>query len=415
MMSAADADRLSPRHRERLRAVVAALPANAFYAAKFAGHKPNDFHALPFTTKAELVADQAAHPPYGSARSKPLAEFTRLHQTSGTTTGRPLRWLDTPANWDWMLGLWRLKFRAMGLIPGQDRFFFPFSFGPFLGFWTAFEAASRAGFLSVPGGGLSSAARLRAMLDHAATVVCCTPTYALHLIEVARTEGIDLANCSVRALVVAGEPGGGIPATRELIETGWGARVFDHYGLTEVGPIAVECVENPLGCHVLEDDYIAEILDSATGTPVAAGEVGELVVTNLGRIDSPLIRYRTGDLVRADTTRCPCGLSYLRLAGGVLGRTDDMIHLRGNNLYPAALEAVVRRFAAVAEYRVTVDHTGPLAELLVEVEPTPGESGVAAQLARAIRDELLFRADVREVPPGTLPRFEMKAKRISHR
>ncbi|MFO0810267.1 MAG: AMP-binding protein [Gemmataceae bacterium] len=407
-------DRFSPRQRERLRDVFAALPANPFYARKFAGRGPDDFAELPLTTKAELVADQAEHPPYGSARSKPLAAFTRLHQSSGTTTGRPLRWLDTPDNWDWMLGLWRYKFRAMGLMPGEDRFYFPFSFGPFLGFWTAFEAASRLGFLSVPGGGLSSAARLKAMFEHRATVVCCTPTYALHLAEVARSEGIDLPGSSVRSIVVAGEPGGSIATTRQLIEQGWGARVFDHYGLTEVGPIAVECVENPLGCHVLEYDYIPEILDPASGTPVAAGEVGELVVTNLGRIDSPLIRYRTGDLVRADTMVCPCGLSYLRLAGGILGRTDDMIHVRGNNIYPAALEAVIRRFA-VAEYRLTIDRRGSLTELLVEVEPMPGASDVAAQVSRAIRDELLFRTEVREVPPGILPRFEMKAKRISHR
>src|SRR5262249_54562496 len=150
-----------------------------------------------------------------------------------TTSGRPLRWLDTPANWDAMLGLWRLKFRMMGLVPGADRFFFPFSFGPFLGFWTAFDAASRAGFLTLPGAGVSSAARRRSMVEHRATVVCCTPTYALHLTEVARAEGVDLAGSAVRALVVAGEPGGGISETRGLIERGWGARVFDHYGLTE--------------------------------------------------------------------------------------------------------------------------------------------------------------------------------------
>src|SRR5439155_10198869 len=147
--------------------------------------------------------------------------------------------------------------------------------------------------LSLPGGGMSSAARLRFLLDHRATVILCTPSYALHLAEVARSEGIDLAGSPVRMLIVAGEPGGSIPATRERIEAAWGARLFDHYGLTEVGPIAVECLENPAGLHVMERDYIAEVIDPTTTDPVPPGTVGELVVTNLGRLGSPLIRYRT--------------------------------------------------------------------------------------------------------------------------
>jgi phenylacetate-CoA ligase len=418
---------LTAHQGERLRALLAAiLPGNRFYARKFAetavdARRPAAdplalLHQLPFTTKTELIANQQAHPPYGTALSFPLDRYSRLHQTSGTTTGRPLRWLDTPESWSWMVGLWRTKFALMGLRPG-DRFFFPFSFGPFLGFWTAFEAAGRAGYLCLPGGGMSSPARLRFLLDHAATVVCCTPSYALHLAEVAAAEGIDLAASPVRLLIVAGEPGACIPATRDRIEAAWGARLFDHYGLTEVGPTAVECVENPGGLHVLEEDYIAEVIDPATGAPVPPGELGELVVTNLGRWGSPLIRYRTGDLVRMDPDPCPCGRPWLRLAGGVLGRTDDMIHLRGNNLYPAALEAVVRRFVDVAEYRVTVDRSGPLVALRIEVEPVPaaGSAGLAGRVGRAIRDELLFRAEVVEVSPGTLPRFEMKAKRINHR
>jgi phenylacetate-CoA ligase len=250
------------------------------------------------------------------------------------------------------------------------------------------------------------------MLEHAATVVFCTPSYALHLAEVAGVEGIDLAAAPVRLIVAAGEPGASIPATRRRIESTWGARLIDHYGLTEVGPAAAECLENSGGMHVLARDFIAEVIDPTSGTPVAPGTVGELVVTNLGRLGSPLVRYRTGDLVKIDPEPCPCGRPWPRLAGGVLGRTDDMIHLRGNNLYPAALEAVVRRFPEVAEYRVTIDRTGPLAAVRIELEGT----GVADRVSRAIRDELFFRAEVTEVAAGTLPRFELKAKRIiNHR
>jgi phenylacetate-CoA ligase len=404
--------RLTTVQRERFDALLAEIvPRNTFYAARLAGADPADFARLPLTTKADLLADQAARPPYGTVLTYSRERYCRLHQTSGTS-GRPLRWLDTAESWDWMLGCWRRMFSMIGLRP-DDRLFFAFSFGPFLGFWTAYDAASRAGRFCLPAGGMSSGARLRLLLANEATVVFCTPTYALRLAEVAREERIDLAASVVRAVVVAGEPGGSIPGTRARIEAAWGARVFDHSGMTEIGPAAIECPANPAGLHVLEDDYVAEVIDPATARPVPPGQVGELVMTNLGRPGSPLIRYRTGDLVRVDPRPCPCGSPYLRLDGGILGRGDDMIHLRGNNVYPGALEALLRRFPEVAEYRVEVDQSAALAALRVEVEPVNGNGGdLVERVDRAIRDELLFRAEVRLVAPGSLPRFEMKAKRF---
>jgi phenylacetate-CoA ligase len=403
------------RVRELLAAI---LPANRFYAHKLAGLHANDvrtladFAQLPFTTKAELAADQAEHPPYGSALTFPFESYARLHQTSGTSTGRPLRWLDTPESWEWLLGCWRVSFPFLGLT-ARDIIFFPFSFGPFLGFWTAFEAASRAGYLCVPGGGMTSTARLRFLIDHACTVVFATPTYALHLAELAAKEGIDLANGPVRALVVAGEPGGNIPATRERIEAVWGARVFDHYGMTEIGPVAVESHDQRGTMYLLESQYLAEVLAPDTNAPAAPGEFGELVLTNLGRTGSPLVRYRTGDLVRVATDADPAGRTWRRLAGGILGRADDMIHVRGNNLYPASIESIVRRFPQVAEYRIVVDTRGPLADLRIEVEPHAGDGrDLADSVGRAVRDELLFRVEVSAVPCGSLPRFEMKARRV---
>jgi phenylacetate-CoA ligase len=411
-------DALRRRQLDRLRAVLdSAVPGNRFLADKLhsAGVAPADltdpaaFARLPFTTKAELAAEQAAHPPYGRLLSFPPDRYTRLHQTSGTSTGRPLRWLDTAEGWDWLLSCWRAIFPRIGLA-GREVLFFPFSFGPFLGFWTAFEAAAGCGHLCLPGGGMTSTARLRMLLEHRATAVFATPTYALHLAEVAAAEGIDLATSAVRAVVVAGEPGGTIPATRARIEAVWGARVFDHYGMTEVGPVAVEPADRPGGLEVLEEHHLAEVLEPDGDRPVPVGEVGELVLTNLGRVGSPVVRYRTGDLVRVGVSRT----GGLRMEGGVLGRADDMIHVRGNNLYPAAVEAIVRRFATVAEFRLVLDRSGPLADLRLEVEPVPDADGpaVAAAVATAIQDELLFRTAVRPVPPGSLPRFEMKARRI---
>ena len=400
---------MDPRLADLLQTIV---PAHRLYARKFAGLPLDDWQQLPFTTKDELLANQAEHPPYGELLTAPLDRYTRLHQTSGTQ-GPPLRWLDTPESWEWMLGCWRKMYDMVG-VTSADRLLFAFSFGPFLGFWTAFESAQRMGCLCLASGGLSSGARLKMLLDNRATVVLCTPTYALHLAQFAAEQGVRLEG--VRCLIVAGEPGGSIPATRERIEKAWNARVFDHSGMTEIGPLAIECQANPGGLHILEDDYYAEVIDPATGLLLPSpsgtgggGAVGELVLTNLGRLGSPLIRYRTGDLVRVDPKPCPCGSKYLRLDGGILGRTDDMIAIRGNNLYPSALENVIRRFTQIGEYRVTIDRSTPLAEMRIEIEAT---ANVAAQLVDAIRDELMFRADVALVAPGTLPRFEMKAQRI---
>jgi phenylacetate-CoA ligase len=405
------------RVRELLAAV---LPGNAFYARKLAGVRPNDirtaedFAKLPFTTKAELVADQAEHPPYGTNLSFPLERYSRLHQTSGTSTGRPLRWLDTAESWEWILGCWRAYFELMGLRPGE-RLFFPFSFGPFLGFWSGFDAAARSGYLAIPGGGMSSGARLRCLLDHGCTVLFATPTYALHLAEVGAKEGIDTAASPVRAVVVAGEPGGNVPATRERIEVAWGARVFDHYGMTEVGPVAVEADNRPREMYLLEREYLAEVV-APDGRPLPDGEAGELVLTNLGRTGSPLVRYRTGDVVRLAASEDPTGRPWRRMDGGVLGRADDMIQVRGNNVYPTAIEAIIRRFPEVAEYRLLVDQSNPLADLRLEVEPTGGDGRALAEaVGRAVRDELLFRVEVSPAPPGSLPRFELKARRVVRR
>jgi phenylacetate-CoA ligase len=403
------------RVRELLAAI---LPANRFYARKFAGinpfdiRTPDDFAGLPTTSKAELAADQAEHPLYGSALTYPLERYCRLHQTSGTSTGHPLRWLDCPDSWEWLLGCWRVSFPFMDLSP-RDKIFFPFSFGPFLGFWSAFEAATRAGFLCIPGGGMTSTARLHFLVEHECTIVFATPTYALHLAELAARERIDLAGSAVRALVVAGEPGGNITATRERIEEVWGARVFDHYGMTEVGPVAVEAADQRGKMYLLESEYFSEVLLPGQTVSAPPGEPGELVMTNLGRVGSPLIRYRTGDIVRLATDADSAGRTWRRLDGGILGRADDMIHLRGNNLYPAAIESIIRKFHEVAEYRIVVDHSGPLADLRIEVEPAGGDGrDLAEAVSRAVRDELLFRVEVRAVPPNTLPRFEMKARRL---
>ena len=419
---------ISAKQLEQLRSLLAELfPGNKFYSRKFnaAGitfdvANLEDFSArFPFTTKIEIAEDQRLNPPFGTNLTYPLERYTRYHQTSGTS-GAPLRWLDTSESWDWMLESWTEILRAASVQTG-DRIFFAFSFGPFIGFWMAFESAGRLGCLAVPGGGLSSAARVRAILDNGITVLCCTPTYAIRLAEVAGEEKIDLSASRVRTMIVAGEAGGSIPAVRSRLEKLWhGARVFDHHGMTEVGPVTLECPMRPGVLHVMESAYIAEIVDPGTGKILPAGQTGELVLTPLGRTGSPLLRYRTGDLVKRevksarDEAPCVCGRYDLALEGGILGRADDMVVIRGVNVFPSAVEEIVRSCPGVAEYQVEISIAQALPELSVQVEPAPCAVD-AAELVRCLElnfeTTLALRVTITLVPVGTLPRFEMKGKR----
>jgi len=419
-----DRSAIALRQSRRLQALLAAnLGRNRFYERKLSEggvvlsrlRVPDDLARLPVTTKHELVRDQEEHPPWGTALSEPLDRYTRYTQTS-STTGRPLRWLDTNESWQWMLDCWKTVYGAARVGRG-DRVFFAFSFGPFLGFWTAFDAASQIGAQAIPAGGMSSRQRL-AMIDAVdPTVVCCTPTYALHLAEVAaeqRGHRRPLADGAVRAVIVAGEPGGSIPATRGQIERAWGARVFDQHGLTEVGPVSFECWEHPGSLHLNENEFISEVVDPATLAPVPDGSQGELLLTNLGRTGSPVIRYRTGDLVIRRSERCECGRTFVRLDGGIIARADDMVNIRGVNVYPAAIESVLRSFEEVIEFKSTVSRSGALLSLAVEVELAPSADSRAAtgRVADRLREGLGLSVPVRAVAHGTLPRFEMKARRF---
>lgn len=406
------------RQLDQIRALWnALLPANHFYAQKLAAgpRKVVSLHNfstdVPFTTKSELVQDQHSAPPFGTNLTFPIERYTRCHQTSGTS-GAPLRWLDTAESWQAMTANWQEILRVAG-VTASDRLFFAFSFGPFIGFWLAFEAAAKMGSLCLPGGGMSSTARLRQILDYGATVLCCTPTYALHLGETAAREQIDLSASKVKLIIVAGEAGGSIPATRARLAQLWpGARVFDHHGMTEVGPVTFECPERSGVLHVMEHSFIAEIINPATGQQLSAGETGELVLTTLVRPGAPLLRYRTGDLVRsALDTICVCGRSDLALEGGILGRTDDMVVVRGVNVYPSAVEEIIRICGGVAEYQVHVRRDQALAELSIDIEPEPNANSteVIQKIEHTFQDTLSLRIAARLVP--ALPRFEMKAKR----
>lgn len=394
---------------------------NAFWAARLRDVQPDDLaepgdlRRLPLLTKDELVEDQVANPPYGSALTYPRACYVRMHQTSGTTRAVPLRFLDTRESWARFIEMWLRIYEAFG-VTDRDRIFLPFSFGPFIGFWGAFEAAQRLGAFVVTGGGMSSRARLDAIIEHEITVLPCTPTYGMHLAEKAAEHGIELTRCPVRLLIVAGEPGGSVASVRSKLQSAWGAQVRDHWGMTEVGALGFECPASPGRLHLFEEDCIAEVISVPDGQPAGPGEEGELVITTLWRAGHPVLRYRTGDMVRlAPAEPCSCGMPYIGLDGGILGRRDHMLFIRGNNVYPSAIEAIVRELPEIAEFEAVLSRRGALAELLLRIEPVPEAADRAAELSRqlqdAIRDRLHFRATIEAVPPGSLPRWELKARR----
>lgn len=400
---------------EQLRALLGTvLNSNPFHRKRLASvhiHSMDEFvKKCPLMTKRILVHDREAFPPYGSNQTYPLENYTRFCQTSGTT-GPPLTWLDSRDDWAAMLDLWKHIFNEFEVIPGEDRMFFPFSFGPFLGFWTAYEAASRIGCLVIPGGGMSSNARLQLMLDHQVTIACTTPTYALHLGEMRRQQpGFSEKPWALRAFVVAGEPGGSQPGILAKLEELWpGVKILDHHGLTETGPVSYLDPEHPTRLRVMENAHFAEILDPATGNEVLEGGTGELVLTTLHRLGGPMLRYRTGDLVK----KVYADDGGLCLEGGILGRLDDMIPVRGVNIYPSAVDAVLRRFPEIVEYQVREVRHGALLDLkiILEVSVSNRDTTVADRVSLALRDTFQLRMDVEVVPQGTLPRFEFKARR----
>jgi phenylacetate-CoA ligase len=391
---------------------------NRLFQEKWRGIPPArlDYEHLsdfPFTLKGELLDDQRLHPPFGSNLTFPLSRYVRFHQTSGTS-GTPLRVLDTAQCWNWWSQCWQAILDAAEVTP-DDRVMLAFSFGPFIGFWSAQEALHQYGALLLPGGGMTSPQRLVMMRDLEATVLICTPSYALHLAEIARAEGIDLArDLKVRITIHAGEPGAGIPATRERIETLWGARTYDHPGASEVGAFGFSCSARR-GVHVNEAEFICEVLDPESGQPVPPGTPGELVLTNLGRECFPVVRYRTGDVVKAlPRHTCSCGRTWLLLEGGILGRRDDMVTIRGINVFPSAFLAIFNGLPEIGEHRVSAYRVSHMDQIHVEYEDNSGQDR-QAEIARLIREKLGIRVTLNACPSGSLPRFEAKAKRFLDR
>ena len=358
----------------------------------------------PITTKQELV-DSDSPEGFAANLTYPVSDYTRFHRTSGTK-GRPMIVLDTPNDWQWWMEVWQYVLDS-GEINSVDRVLMAFSFGPFIGFWSAFDAVVERGAMAIPTGALSTVGRLDLIRSVEATVVFCTPSYAMHMADVAKDNDIHLSDTSVRTIVVAGEPGGSMPQVQDKIQKAWNAKVIDHSGASEVGPWGYA---DPLGrgIYVNEAEFIAEFVSVETGQPAVEGELSELILTSLGRAGSPVIRYQTGDLVKPtwnDDQDC----NFVMLAGGVLGRTDDMMIIRGVNVFPTSIERILRGFPEIQEYRMTAFKTASMDQLKIEIED---ELATPERVKFELELKLGFRVDVECVPIGSLPRFEAKGKRF---
>ncbi len=404
-----------------------AAARSPFYARSFrrAGFRPEqletlaDLRRLPYLTRDEWMASQAERPPFGTLPVAGREHAVRVHTTSGTTGREPIRVLDTAKDWAWQSEMWCYGIWGFGVRPA-DVAYVAFGYGSFIGFWGLHYGMEKIGALNVPGGAQTTEGRVKQIVDFGATVVAATPTYALRLAQEAERLGIDLAASPVSRLILSGEPAGSIPQTKALIERQWGARAGDTAGMTEIGTIMVfECAHQPGGTHVIEDHFVEEVVDPATGEPVGYGERGERVVTSFGRGIIPLLRYRTADLViRVPASACTCGRGFDLYEGGILGRVDDMKLVRGTNVYPRAVEAIVREFPVVEEFqlRLTRDD-GMFDRIALRVElPADATDETWAEIAERLGKELAdahegLRFDVERAATGELPRFELKARR----
>lgn len=408
------AEARSPFHRERF--------ARAGFRAEQI-RTWDDLRRIPTMTREEWMESQAANPPYGNLPAADPEVAIRLHTTSGTTGRMPLRALDGMRDWEWISECWAYGFHAMGVRP-RDTVFIAFSYAQFIGFWGAHYANEKLGALVIPSGSLPTETRVKLIVENGATVVCATPTYVLRLAEVGRQLGLDLAGSKVATIVLSGEPSGSVPAVRRQIEAAWNARCGDSAGMTEIGTIFMyECRHQPGGCHILEDHFIEEVIDPETGRACDYGEQGERVCTSFGRGILPVLRYRTCDIVeKRPAAECTCGRTFDIYHGGIQTRVDDMHKIRGTNVYPRAVEAIVREHAEIDEFQVVL-HTDPASgrdEVTVRCDMKPGHEAAWAALQPALAKELAeahenLRFNLELAAPGELPRFELKAKRLADR
>jgi phenylacetate-CoA ligase len=375
---------------------------------------PDDIKKLPLTEKEEMRKYQEMEPfPYGGLLGRDISEVTTFRQTSGTT-GKPIYVPETYESWQWRIEVWCHILYMAGFRP-RHRIFLPFGYNVYVAFWEAHYASEKLGCEVIPGGALDTKGRIHKIMEIRANGMMNTPTYGLHIAEEAKTMGIDPGTLGIERMLCAGEP---MPsATRMRLEELYHCHVFDHIGGTEPCAWAGMC-EAKDGMHVIEPFFLVEILDRETlQKEVSEGEIGVAVVTPLGRRSFPLIRFNTKDLVVKGKSSCLCGRTSQKIRE-VIGRTDDLRKVRGVLFSPKTVEEVIRKeFQEVEEFEIIVERRGlmDVISLRAEVQPQlPVEmiERTKGRLAESLKIATNLSFHVIIEPPGSLPRYTLKAKRF---
>ena len=388
-----------------------------------AGIEPGDIKTMadvskvPKIDKGMLRDVQSREPfPYGDMLAVPLSQVTEFRQTSGTT-GTPVYQADTWQDWEWWAECWAYILHAQG-YRDTDRVFVPFGYNIFVAFWAGHYAAEKVGCEVVPGGVLDTEARIMKMKELKCNAFMATPTYVLGMADTARKIGIDPKSLGIKRITCAGEPGASIPTTKQRIEDAWGGNVYDHIGATEIGAWSYMCTYEPRGLHVNEAFFLVEIEDVDTGELIQEpGRNGKMIITAFDRVAKPCIRFDSKDVIRWADYTCECGRTFRIIDGGVVGRADDITKVKGVLLAPTAIEEVVRSFAELSdEYEVVVTKKGDIDDISLKIEVKPGLEGQQDSILGRLKDELRVKTNLGykiEVHPyGSLPRYEVKAKRF---
>jgi phenylacetate-CoA ligase len=419
---------LDARHLHRLRNLIGWAYENSpmhrrIYAE--AGIKPGDIRTwadfqelLPFTDKPDYLLDQDAHPTGFGGTALGPEHWQQYFHTTGTTGGflneTFTEFEMQKAGTQYCYALWDHGVRR------GDSMYFCFNWGSWIGLWSFYWGARTLGLRIISGGGCSTAERIEAILKHRPTIVVATPTYLLHLTEVASEHGVDLRDAGVRMVAGGGEAGLSITTTRAKVSTDWnvGDRIMDAYGVGEAIFVGQSCREWGGGVHVIEDNFHSFVVDPETGEPLPDGEVGEHVFTSFARSSQPFIKYRTHDLVRMD--REPdhgCGWTFAHLPGVVLGRADFMVTVRGVNVYPTAVENLLGEITGLSNhYELHITREAGFDRMLVKVEADPHNRVPTAELDAALgellRRSIGVRLETEVLPAESLPRYELKSKRV---
>ena len=373
-----------------------------------------DLARFPLVTKDDLRRDQEEHPPFGSNLCCDSQEIARLHGTSGTT-GRPTAFAISRDDWARIGAAHARIMWSFGVRP-TDTVFIGSFFSLYLGSWGALAGVEALGARAFPFGAGVPGQTERA-LDYIGivrpTVFYGTPSYALHVARVARERGLEPAELGFRIMFFSGEPGAGIPATKRRIEETFGAICIDSGSMAEMTPWMAnsECAERT-GMHLWDDIVYTEIVDQGTRELLPGDGEGVPVYTHLERTSQPMIRLFSGDLTRVTSEPCPCGRTYRRLPDGIYGRVDDMLLVRGVNVYPHLIENALASIPGIgSEYRIVVERPEELDNLILEVEST--DAGIGVRVRDLVKSSAGVSPIVKVHPPNTLPSTEFKARRIT--